>query len=78
MVTVVGGGGNVKFSEFNPQAGNWDNYIDRLKFCFEANGIVIDNVKRANFVTVCGSQVYETLLALITPRKATEVTSMRS
>ncbi|XP_049883119.1 uncharacterized protein LOC126378773 [Pectinophora gossypiella] len=65
---------SVKFSEFNPQTDNWDNYIDRLKFCFEANGIVIDNVKRANFFTVCGSQVFETLLALITPRKATEVT----
>lgn len=64
----------VKFSEFNPQTDNWDIYIDRLKFCFEANGIVIDNVKRANFFTVCGSLVFETLLALITPRKANEVT----
>lgn len=64
----------VKFTEFNPQSDNWDNYIDRLKFCFEANGINVDTSKRANFFTVCGPQVYETLLALITPRKATDVT----
>nr|XP_026499742.1 uncharacterized protein K02A2.6-like isoform X1 [Vanessa tameamea] len=64
----------ISFDEFNPDTANWDNYIERLKFCFEANGIIVDNVKRANFFTVCGSRVYETLLALITPRKAIDVT----
>lgn len=49
-------------------------FILRLKFCFEANNIILDSVKRANFFTVCGSRVYETLLALITPRKASDVT----
>ncbi|OWR54061.1 putative RAB GDP/GTP exchange factor, partial [Danaus plexippus plexippus] len=56
------------------QSDNWDNYIDRLKYCFEANGITADAVQRANFYTVCGSQVYDTILALITPRKSNEVT----
>ncbi|CAH2218531.1 jg14796 [Pararge aegeria aegeria] len=64
----------IRFEEYNPDSSNWDSYIDRLKFCFEANGVIVDNVKRANFFTVCGSRVYDTLLALITPRKATEVT----
>lgn len=64
----------VKFDEFNPQTDNWDIYFDRLKFCFEANGVITDSSKRANFFTVCGSRVFETLLALITPRKASEVT----
>ncbi|XP_039761434.1 uncharacterized protein K02A2.6-like [Pararge aegeria] len=64
----------IRFEEYNPDSSNWDSYIDRLKFCFEANSVIVDNVKRANFFTVCGSRVYDTLLALITPRKATEVT----
>lgn len=65
---------SVKFNEFNSQSDNWDNYIERLKYCFEANGIVSDAVQRANFFTVCGAQVYETVLALITPRKTSDVT----
>nr|XP_034833643.1 uncharacterized protein K02A2.6-like [Maniola hyperantus] len=64
----------VKFGEFNPKIDIWDNYIDRLKFCFEANGIMLDGAKRANFFTVCGAEVFETFLALITPRKASDVT----
>ncbi|XP_046972866.1 uncharacterized protein LOC124539615 [Vanessa cardui] len=64
----------ISFDEYNPDTANWENYIERLKFCFEANGIIVDTVKRANFFTVCGSRVYETLLALITPRKAIDVT----
>ncbi|XP_053605087.1 uncharacterized protein K02A2.6-like [Plodia interpunctella] len=64
----------IKFEEFNPQVDNWDVYINRLKFCFEANGVILDSVKRANFFTVCGARVFETLLALITPRTANNVT----
>ncbi|CAH0699337.1 unnamed protein product [Spodoptera exigua] len=64
----------VKFEEFNPQTDNWDIYINRLKFCFEANGVTLDNVKRANFFTVCGARVFETVLALITPRLPSDVT----
>lgn len=64
----------VKFDGFNPQTDNWDIYLDRLNFCFEANGVVLDAAKRANFITICGSRVYETLLALITPKKASDVT----
>lgn len=63
----------VKFSEFDSQMDNWDNYIDRLTFCFEANGIVLDSQKRANFYTVCGSKVFDTLLALISPKKSKDV-----
>lgn len=64
----------VKYKEFDAQTDNWDNYMDRLQFCFEANGIVLDSLKRANFYTICGSQVFDTLLALITPKKSSEVT----
>lgn len=64
----------MKFNEFNPQIDNWDSYIDRLKYCFEANGVVTDSAKRANFFTICGSHVFETVLALISPRKSGDVT----
>lgn len=63
----------MKFTEFDSQTDNWNNYIDRLTFCFEANGVVLDISKRANFYTVCGSKVFDTLLALITPKKASDV-----
>ena len=56
-----------RFEEYNPDWANWDDYIDRLKFCFEANDVIVDNVKSANFFTVWGSRVY-------VPRKATDVT----
>lgn len=65
---------SVKFGEFNSKTDNWDNYIVRLKYCFEANAITDDSVMRANFCTVCGSQTFETLLALITPLKSNDVT----
>lgn len=65
---------SVKFQEFNSQVDNWDNYLDRLKYCFEANDINTDTDKKANFFTVCGAQVFETCLALITPKKSSDVT----
>lgn len=65
---------SVKFNEFNVKCDSWDNYIDRLKYCFEANEIISDASQRANFYTNCGSEVFETLLALITPRKSSDVT----
>ncbi|XP_062532877.1 uncharacterized protein K02A2.6-like [Bombyx mori] len=65
---------SVKFQEFNVKSDNWDSYIDRLKYCFEANGIESDTVKKANFFTVCGAEVFETVLALITPTKSSDVT----
>ncbi|KAI8438719.1 hypothetical protein MSG28_011132 [Choristoneura fumiferana] len=65
---------SVKFNEFNPQVDSWDNYLDRLKYCFIANGIDTDKDKKANFFTVCGAQVFETCLALITPSKTSDVT----
>ena len=64
----------VKFKEFDPKTEKWDNYIDRLRYCFEACGIVLDSAKRANFYTICGPQVFDTLLALITPKKSSDVT----
>lgn len=64
----------VKFDQFNPQTDNWEIYLDRLKFCFEANGVTEDASKRANFFSICGARVFETVLALITPQKATDVT----
>lgn len=65
---------SVKFCEFNPQSDSWDNYIDRLRYCFEANGITTDAAQRANFYTICGAQVFETLLALITPKRSSDMT----
>lgn len=64
----------VRYHEFNVKTDNWDNYVDRLKYCFEASGIKDDSVRRANFYTICGAPVFETLLALITPKKSSDVT----
>uniref|UniRef100_A0A2H1V9U2 SFRICE_009183 n=1 Tax=Spodoptera frugiperda TaxID=7108 RepID=A0A2H1V9U2_SPOFR len=64
----------VKYHEFNVKNDNWDSYIVRLNYCFEASGIIDDSLKKANFFTVCGAEVFETVLALITPRKSSDVT----
>lgn len=65
---------SVKFQEFNPKVDNWNNYLDRLNYCFVANGIKEEPDKKANFFTVCGAQVFETCLALITPKTSSDVT----
>lgn len=64
----------MRFHEFNVKTDNWDNYIVRLSYCFEASGITDDSARKANFFTICGAQTFDTLLALITPKKSTEVT----
>ncbi|XP_059045039.1 uncharacterized protein LOC131840864 [Achroia grisella] len=63
----------IKFHEYRPGNEDFSHYIDRLNYCFVANGICDDNVKLANFYTICGSEVFETVLALIIPRKSHEV-----
>lgn len=64
----------MKFHEFNVKTDNWDSYVTRLNYCFEASGIVLDSVKKANFFTICGAQTFDTVLALITPKNSSEVT----
>lgn len=64
----------MKFHEFSVKNDNSDSYITRLNYCFEASGIIDDSLKKANFFTLCCAEVFETLLALITPRKSSDVT----
>ena len=64
---------SIKFHEYQPGNENFRHYTERLKYCFIANNIVTDEARRANFFTVCGEQVYELVVALITPLQTYEV-----
>ncbi|XP_037559798.1 uncharacterized protein LOC119436838 [Dermacentor silvarum] len=58
--------------EFVPGT-DWSTWLERLEFCYEANDIVESFKKRAVLLTLCGEQTYETLRALVAPRKPSEV-----
>ncbi|XP_077507188.1 uncharacterized protein LOC144116318 [Amblyomma americanum] len=50
--------------EFN--GSSWSSWVGRLQFYFEAN-ITDPALKRANLLTLCGEQTYDTVCALIQP-----------
>ncbi|KAK8788324.1 hypothetical protein V5799_021900, partial [Amblyomma americanum] len=51
--------------EFN--GSSWSSWVGRLQFYFEANNITDPALKRANLLTLCGEQTYDTVCALIQP-----------
>ncbi|KAK8773285.1 hypothetical protein V5799_012182 [Amblyomma americanum] len=51
--------------EFN--GSSWSSWVGRLQFYFEANNITDPTLKRANLLTLCGEQTYDTVCALIQP-----------
>ncbi|XP_037521015.1 uncharacterized protein LOC119397663 [Rhipicephalus sanguineus] len=55
-----------RLPEFN--GSSWSSWFGRLQFYFEANNITDAAVKRANLLTLCGEQTYDTVCALIQPR----------
>ncbi|KAK8771190.1 hypothetical protein V5799_025567 [Amblyomma americanum] len=46
---------------------SWSSWVGRLQFYFEANNITDPALKRANLLTLCGEQTYDTVCALIQP-----------
>lgn len=65
---------SVKFGEFEVAHGCWKNYIQRFIFCLQASAVVEDSLKKANLLAVCGSELYELIISLISPCDISEVT----
>ena len=62
-----------KLEEYDSQE-EWSQYIERLEFYFEANGVDDEDKQRAILLSVCGSKTYKLIRNLITPRKPSEKT----
>ena len=56
------------------ESENWGQYIERLGYYFEANGITEAEKKRSIFLTVCGSKCYSLIRNLLSPTKPDEKT----
>ncbi|XP_077520001.1 uncharacterized protein LOC144129806 [Amblyomma americanum] len=56
------------------QEFNGSSWVGRLQFYFEANNITDPALKRANLLTLCGEQTYDTVCALIQPSTPAAVT----
>lgn len=64
--------GNVE--QFNlKKPYKWPNYKERIEFFFEANVITSDTMKRAVFLSVCGSELFDLAKLLCNPSKLREV-----
>lgn len=62
-----------KVEAFDPESENWNRYVDRLEFYFEANEVTEAKTKRAILLSVCGSTLYGIIMDLIAPSKPTDV-----
>ncbi|CAB4039062.1 Hypothetical predicted protein [Paramuricea clavata] len=62
-----------KVEEYDSQE-EWSQYIERLEFYFEANGVDDEDKQRAILLSVCGSKTYKLIRNLITPNKPSEKT----
>ena len=60
--------------EFDGEREEWTQYIERLKFFFQANGITDADKKRAVFLSVVGPASYKLLRNLISPARPDEKT----
>jgi hypothetical protein len=65
---------SVKFSEFSMDKDSWKNYVDRFNYCLLANTIITDELKKANFLAVCGHNLYDLILSLISPKDINSIT----
>ena len=62
-----------KIEEFDSVHEDWPEYVERLGFFFDANGIGDDaDKKRAVFLTVVGATTYKLLRSLVSPSKPGE------
>ncbi|CAB4036155.1 Hypothetical predicted protein [Paramuricea clavata] len=62
-----------KLEEYDSQE-EWSQYIERLEFYFEANGVDDEDKQRAILLSVCGSKTNKFIRNLITPNKPSEKT----
>ena len=60
-------------SEYDMQE-DWSEYIERLEFYFEANGVSDGEKQRAILLSVCGSKTYKLIRNLTTPQKPSDKT----
>ena len=56
------------------ESENWSQYIERLRYYFEANSITETEKKRSIFLTVYGSKCYGLIRNLLSPTKPDEKT----
>ena len=62
-----------RVNEFDGTKGDdWPEYVERLEYFFEANGIDTAEKKRAVFLSVIGAATYRTLRNLVSPAKPGE------
>ena len=62
-----------KLEEYDPQE-EWSQYIERLEFYFEANGVDNADQQRAILLSVCGSKTYKLIRNLTMPEKPSDKT----
>ena len=53
---------------------SFESYLERVELFFTANGVVDDVKKKAIFLTVCGSELYQLIRNLVTPSKPVDKT----
>ena len=63
---MAAGFGKIEEYEFSQ---DWEQYVERLTFYFEANDVTSDEKKRAILLTVCGSSTYRLICDLFAPIK---------
>lgn len=61
-----------QIESYQRDSEDWLQYIERLKFFFEANGIRDAARKRAAFLSIIGPDTFKTLLSIIAPSKPDE------
>ena len=69
MATVFG-----KIEEFDSSHEDWPQYMERLGYFFDANGIESAEKKRAVLLTLIGATTYKLLRSLVAPSKPGEKT----
>ena len=69
MATVFG-----KIEEFDSSQEDWPQYMERLGYFFDANGIESAEKKRAVLLTLIGAAAYKLLRNLVAPSKPGEKT----
>ena len=67
MATVFG-----KIEEFDSSHKDWPEYMERLGYFFDANGIVCAEKKRAVLLTLIGATTYKLLRSVVAPSKPAE------
>ena len=58
-----------RLDAFNEKTDDCIHYVERMAFCFEANGIQDDGQKRATFLSRVGAKTYKLLRSLVAPSK---------